>query len=77
LEWILIRALIDLYILLIIVDSILGYLPQFRFRTWAIQIRRMADFTCAPIRRYLPGDLPFDFSPLVVIIGLKLIQVLW
>lgn len=72
-----IRVLIDLYIFLLIVDIILSYLPQYRHQPIVANIRRAADFTCAPVRRWLPKDLPFDFSPLVVIAILKLLEVLW
>lgn len=73
-----IRAIIDLYVLLLIVDVILSYLPQYRNTVWGVKVRKFADFTCAPIRRILPAhDLPFDFSPMVVILILKLLEVLW
>lgn len=72
-----IRVLIDLYTFLLIVDIILSYLPQYRHQPIVSNIRRAADFTCAPIRRWLPRDLPFDFSPIIVIALLKLVEVLW
>ena len=72
-----IRALLDFYILILIVDAILSYVPSMRRQIWAQKIKKVADFTCAPIRRYLPPDLPFDVSPLVVIVLIKLIQALW
>jgi YggT family protein len=73
----LIRVLIDLYIFLLVVDIILSYLPQYRHHVAVTNIRRLADFTCAPVRRWLPKDLPFDFSPLIVITLLKLLELLW
>lgn len=72
-----IRLLIDLYIGVLIVDTILSYFPQYRFKPWAIKIRTFADYSCIPIRRYLPKDLPFDFSPLVVIVILNILKMLW
>ena len=72
-----IRALINLYILLLILNTILSYLPQFRNQAWAYNIRRAADVTCKPVRKYLPPDLPLDPSPFIVIIILKLIEALW
>ncbi len=76
-----IRALIDLYILLLIVDVILSYLPQFKSHIVVVNIRKAANFTLAPVRKYLPQDLPFDISPIVVILLLKLAEglfsVLW
>jgi YggT family protein len=76
-----IRLLIDVYIGMIIVDAILSYFPQYKNKSWALKLRKVVDFSCAPIRRLLPPDLPFDFSPLVVILGIQLliflIQLLW
>ena len=76
-----IRALINLYILLIIIDTILSYLPQFKYQRWALYVRRYSNFTLNPVRRlikrYLPADFPFDISPIVVIVVLKLFEALW
>ena len=72
-----IRSLINLYVLVLIIDVILSYLPQFRHQPWAQFIKRAADFTCRPVRQIMPPDLPFDFSPMIVIIGLQLFKVLW
>lgn len=72
-----IRVLINLYILVIIIDVILSYLPQFRHQPWATAIKKAANFTCRPIRQLMPPDLPFDFSPLIVIMGLNLLIALW
>lgn len=76
-----IRAFLNLYILLLIVDVILSYLPQYRFKIWAIKIRQFAGYTCNPVRHYLkkyvPEDIPFDFSPIVVMFILKMIEALW
>ena len=69
----LIRLLIDIYIVIIILDIILSYLPQFQREKWALFIHQLADSTCKPIRSVLPRDLPFDFSPMIVILLLNLI----
>ncbi len=71
------RYLIELYLIVIIVDSILGYFPQYRGKTWALKIKQAADFSLNPVRKVLPPDLPFDFSPLVVILGLNLLMLLF
>ena len=71
-----IRFLIDLYILVIIVDTVLSYLPQFRYERWVLFIRQISGYTLNPVRktlnRMVPPTFPFDLSPLVVILGLKL-----
>lgn len=73
-----IRTIIDIYILVLIIDVILSYLPQFKGHPFAIKIKQFSDFTCAPVRRFLPKlDIPFDISPIVVIGALKLLELLW
>lgn len=69
----LIRLLIDIYILVLVADVVLSYLPQFRREKWAILIHQMAEVTCRPIRSIMPRDLPFDFSPMIAILFLNLI----
>jgi YggT family protein len=73
----LIRTLVELYILLLFVDIILSYLPQYRRNIWVMRINKLANYTCAPVRRYMPPDLPFDFSPLIVVLLLTLLKALW
>ncbi len=72
-----IRFLLNLYTILLVIDVVLSYLPQFRHLPAVIYIRKAADFTCRPIRRLLPPDLPFDFSPLIVMFGIQLVKALW
>ncbi len=72
-----IRALIQLYIFVLIIDVFLSFLPQVKNESWAKGIRKAANLTCGPIRKILPSDLPFDFSPLVVIMGFQLLRFLW
>lgn len=73
----LIRFIIYLYIWVIIGDVVLSYLPQFKNTKWARKIRDLADISCKPIRGLMPKDVPFDFSPLVVIMALQLLVVLF
>ena len=72
-----ITSLLDLYVLLLIVDVILSYLPKLKYRVWVIWIQEASDLTCRPIRGLLPSDLPFDFSPFIVILLINLLKVLW
>ncbi|MDA9189617.1 YggT family protein [bacterium] len=73
----LISGLLNLYILVIIIDTILSYIPKYQYKSWVLKVRALADFTQKPIRKILPRDIPFDISPLVVILAIKLIQMLW
>jgi len=74
----LIRTLIDIYILILIIDVILSYLPQYKSHPFSVRIKQVSDFSCGPVRRLLPKmDIPFDISPMVVIFCLKILEVLW
>ena len=72
-----IRLTIKFYILILLADMILSYFPQLHDNEVVKGIRKAADFTERPIRKLLPPDLPFDFSPLVVIVLLNLLMALW
>lgn len=72
-----IRLLIDLYIFLIVVDVILSYFRQFRFHPLVLKLRKVTGVFQEPIRRYLSMDLPFDPSPIIVILLLNLLKALW
>lgn len=72
-----IRFIIHGYMLVLIADAILSYLPQFEREPWRIKIKRVADFALRPVREFLPHDLPFDLSPLIVILLLNLLIALW
>jgi len=73
----LIRVLINIYIIILIIDAILSYYPNLNHYIWVQRIHKVANVTLNPVRKYLPKELPFDVSPIIVILGLKLIEVLW
>jgi YggT family protein len=72
-----IRFILNLYIFVLIIDAILSFFPQMRNQQFVVYLRQAADVTCRPIRKLLPPDLPFDFSPIVVILAIQLIKALW
>lgn len=72
-----IRILIDLYLIVLFLDVILSYLPQFQRTIWRQKIKQLADLTCKPVRKVLPQDLPFDFSPIIVFMAFRLVEALW
>lgn len=72
-----IRFIIKAYILILVADMVISYFPQLRHNEAARWVRKAADFTERPIRELLPKDLPFDFSPLIVILILNLLMALW
>ncbi len=73
----LIHELIGIYIILIIIDAVLSYFPDLRYKRPVIMIRKIANAINDPIRKIMPRDLPFDPSPLVAIFALKFFQALW
>lgn len=73
----LIEFLINIYILLVILDAIFSYFPNLQSHDWIRNLRKVANYSCDPIRKILPRNLPYDFSPLVVIVILKLVIILF
>lgn len=72
-----IRTLLQIYIYVLIVDAILSYFPDLQKHKWRRQLRRAADLSCDPIRKNLPGHLPIDISPIIVIFLIELLFFLW
>lgn len=71
------RFFIDIYIGILVIDCIISYIPQIKNHQFAHVIKKMADWTCRPIRRHLPAHLPLDFSPIIVILALKFFEVIY
>ena len=72
-----IRFVINIYIYVLIFDAILSFFPEVRRYPWGQSIKKVAEFTCKPVRRYLPAGMGFDISHLAVILGLKILTFLW
>ena len=72
-----IRPLLNLFLILLVVDAVLSYIPQVRQQVWAQKLKQGADFVLNPIRKFLPKVWPVDVSPLIVIIIVKLFELLW
>jgi len=62
-----IRFLLKLYTILLMIDAILSFFPQTNKFAWRQKLKKISDYTCDPVRRFLPLGLAFDFSPIVVI----------
>lgn len=72
-----IRGILYIYIILILLDAILSFFPQFEREVWRKKLKEIADYSLNPIRKKLPANLPFDFSPLILITVIQLIILLW
>jgi len=74
----LIRTLLNLYIILLIVDSVLSYFPKFDREDWRLKIKKFADYSLDPIRKKIPAHhLPIDISPIIVILIIQILKFLW
>jgi uncharacterized protein YggT (Ycf19 family) len=72
-----IRTVLQLYIYALIFDAILSFFPDLQKHKWRLQLKKICDYTCDPIRKLLPPHLPFDFSPILVILLINLLMFLW
>jgi YggT family protein len=70
-----IRWLIEIYILLLIVDAVMSFVPNpaVQHHPVARQLRKVTDVTLKPVRDLLPPNLPFDPSPIIVIMVLRML----
>ncbi len=65
-----IRHLLKFYTVLLTIDAILSFFPQTNRYAWRSKLKKICDYTCDPVRRFLPTGLPFDFSPIIVIFSI-------
>lgn len=72
----LLYLLLQLLIMITFVDVILSYFPDVRRYGWAQSLRRVADIFQRPIREKLPRDIPLDPSPIIIIIGCRILMAL-
>lgn len=72
-----IRTLLNIYICALVLDSLFSYFPHLTKFKWRRKLKMLCDFTCEPIRKSLPPQLPFDFSPLLAILFINLFMFLW
>ena len=72
-----IRTLLEIYIYALIFDAILSFFPELQKHRWRRELKKICDYSCNPIRKFLPAHLPFDFSPLIAILIINLLIFLW
>lgn len=65
-----IRLIIKLYVLLIMIDAICSFFPELSKHEWRRKLKKICDYSLNPVRKLLPHHLPFDFSPMIVVLGL-------
>lgn len=67
---------LDVYFYLIIIGAILSWIPSMHHHPLGDLVRLVTDPVLGLFRRFLPALGGFDFSPLVAIVAIKLIQIL-
>ncbi len=71
-----IHNLLQLFIYILIIDIILSYFPDLRSQKWAQTLHKIADTPQKPIREMLPKDIPFDPTPMILIILIQILMYL-
>lgn len=70
-----IAALLEIFIVLTFIDVIISFVPDQKIKLHPVvkQLRLIVDVPQRPIRNLLPPNIPFDPSPMVVILVLRLV----
>ncbi len=72
-----IRSFLALYMIALILDAVMSYFPNLNKHQWRLYLRKTCDYSCDPIRKKLPPNLPVDISPIIVILLIELFKLLW
>jgi YggT family protein len=73
----LVSALLDLYSLVVLMAVIMSWIHLDRRQPLAAIVYRLTEPVLAPIRRVLPPVAGLDFSPMVLLIALRVLRRLW
>jgi uncharacterized protein YggT (Ycf19 family) len=70
-----IAAVIEIFILLTVIDALISFAPRSNIHRHPLvmKLRLLVDIPQKPIRQMFPGNFPFDPSPLIVILGLRIL----
>lgn len=74
----LISWLLEIFIILIVIDAVISFVPnpEIQHHPFVLQLRKLTDVPQKPIRQLLPPNMPFDPSPLVIILLIRMIMAL-
>ena len=73
----LVAALIDLYSLVVLAAVVMSWVRADRRHPLVKAVYRLTEPVLAPIRRALPLVAGLDFSPLVLLVALRVLRSLW
>lgn len=70
------HALINIFILMVLVDAVVSFVPNpnVQRHPLVLQLRKIVDVPQRPIRQLLPPNIPFDPSPLIIILVLRMVE---
>ncbi len=70
------HALINIFILMVLIDAVISFVPNLNVQRHplVIQLRKIVDVPQRPIRELLPPNIPFDPSPLIIILVLRMVE---
>jgi uncharacterized protein YggT (Ycf19 family) len=71
------RFILYIYMLILLVDFVVSMFPSLKHQAWAKKISNLTEPTCSIFRKYLPKDLPVDFSHFIVIGAILLLMAIW
>jgi len=73
----LVAALVDLYSVVVLAAVVISWLNMDRRHPLAQLVSRLTEPVLAPIRRVLPPIGGLDFSPMVLLLALRVLRRLW
>ena len=73
----LVPALLDLYSLIVLVAVVISWIHLDRRHPLAMIVNRLTEPVLAPIRGVLPPVAGLDFSPMVLLIALRVLRRFW
>jgi YggT family protein len=73
----LVPALLDLYSLIVLVAVVISWIHLDRRHPLATIVNRLTEPVLAPIRGVLPPVAGLDFSPMVLLIALRVLRRFW
>lgn len=72
-----VRLVLYFYMFLLLVDFVVSMFPSLKHQPWAKKISSVTEPACSIFRKYMPKELPVDFSHFIVIGLILLFMALW
>ncbi len=72
-----IRLALNFYMIVIILDVVLDFLPKYRDHKYAKYISQFSAYTVAPVRKFLSPDVPYFASHGLVVVLIYILKAIW